>query len=237
MDVQPFGAGTINLVGHAGRSALQMQLTSRFGGPKRVMMYNISPFPRQVFGFWVYRPAGNDSPQCGMEIRDNLNRKITFAFCTEGQSADSDRTVDDMSIVIQRPGPMNQWTYEEFDLPALYAEVGWDLPPLSYTSHRNILAAFRLVRIGLFVTATDPQADATTVFFSTINQPGYQLDPKTLMAETLNDPAGYYTRLAAYYISTRNYDQAKEAYDQALRYAPDDTAILEGIAALETENR
>jgi cytochrome c-type biogenesis protein CcmH/NrfG len=49
------------------------------------------------------------------------------------------------------------------------------------------------------------------------------------MADTLNDPAGYYQRLGLAYEEQRNAARALEAYRRALDFAPGDAEILASI--------
>ena len=57
-----------------------------------------------------------------------------------------------------------------------------------------------------------------------------------LIQETFDNPADYYTRIAEYHLRSRNFDRALDAYEQALRYDPDNRVIQSQITQLTGED-
>ena len=106
------------------------------------------------------------------------------------------------------------------------------MPSFQRTTFNRVNADFRTVDISLFMEADGAQEDVR-VYFGPIVQDGYRVKPTILMAETLDDPRGYYVRLAEGYEIERNYHLALSALERAMEYSPVDPFILRRMEEID----
>ena len=78
--------------------------------------------------------------------------------------------------------------------------------------------------MSLFLSS-DGTADGARAYFGPVVQEDFQVDPETLMGETLDDLVGYYVRLSERYLVQRNYGRALAALERARELAPGDPDI------------
>jgi hypothetical protein len=183
-------------------------------------------WPREPIGLWVYL-EDNTTIQRGIEIIDN-DRRLTLLFGSEDRVWHGGL----QHYVIERRVPTMQWSRQTIDLQTAYAQAGWEPPAFAHVTYRNVTADFQVVTLAPFVSSTDASTSGR-LWVGNIEQGNYRINPEDLMAETLDDPAGYYVRLGKYYEAERLYDLALDAYQQALTYAPDDDAIRELVNEAE----
>ncbi|MDE3090910.1 MAG: tetratricopeptide repeat protein, partial [Chloroflexota bacterium] len=81
--------------------------------------------------------------------------------------------------------------------------------------------------------ATDVPLGTLQAYYGSIEQNDLTVDPKTLMTETLDNPADYYRRLGESYERGRNYDRALEAYQRALQFSPGNSQVIEQMNRVE----
>jgi len=218
---EPAGAGVASYGEIAGQGALMLALEDQYAGPKRLALDTLIPMPRSPLGIWVHADAAPASgTQYGIEFLEDA-RRLTLRF---GERHQVERPSKG-HVILERPVPAGTWSYQEIDLEALYQQAGWDLPvPFQPVVYRNVDADFRTLTMSLFLSSGGT-ADGTRVYFGPVVQEEFQLDPETLMAETLEDPVGYYFRLAERYVAERNYGRALAVLERARELAPDDAAI------------
>lgn len=217
---EPAGTGTASYAERDLHSTVMLAFDEQSPGPKSVSLYSFILIPRTPFGIWVYPDVALESrAQYGIEFEDG-ERRLTLRFGTH----DHVDRVSDQHVIIERPVPVHRWTYQEIDLSSLYQQAGWDLPSSRPLVYRNVDADFRAVDMSLFLTS-DGTADDARVYFGPLKQDSFQVKPEILMAETLNDPVGYYVRLSERYASERNYARALLVIERAQELAPGDAAI------------
>lgn len=227
---EPAGSGAVTLVQKDGRDALMLTLNATREGSNRVALDTWIVFPTKPFGIWVYSdsvPDDSASVLYGLEIADAQHR-LWFLFNAPGHSVPP---TAERHIIHRNIAP-RVWTYQEIDLVSAYAEAGWFLPPLKRTSYRGLDIDLRTVNLRLFLAVNGSQGKLQA-YFGPIEQDNYRIEPKTLMAETLDDPAGYYIRLAESHIRSRNYSRALEAYQRALQYSPNNSLVIDGIERIK----
>jgi hypothetical protein len=218
--VLPAGAGSITYANQDGHSAVRLRLDGQHPGPKSVALNSFILVPPTPFGIWVYADGVSDgAAQYGIEFTDDA-RSLILRFGTRQHV----EHISDRRVVVERPAMPGTWTYQEIDLPGLYRQAGWDLPPLKPVVYRQVDADFRAVNMSLFLSS-DGTADGAQVCFGPLQQDGFEVKPETLMAETLSDPVGYYLRLSERYTSERNYARALVVLERALAIVPGDAAI------------
>jgi len=224
--IAPSGVGSLSLDVQEGRTALAITLDSPYGPMSWAALNTAILWPREPISLWVYVEDETVS-QRGIEIIDN-ERRLTFLFGT------GDRAWQDGSqhYVIERRVPLGEWSRQTFDLQAAYDQAGWDPPAFEHVTYRNVTADFQIVTLTLFVSAPDASTGGH-LWISAVEQGNYRIDPADLMADTLEDPAGYYVRLGKFYEAERLYDLALEAYQHALTYAPNDSTIRETVNQAE----
>jgi uncharacterized membrane protein len=224
--VDPPGSGKVSPGNKDGRGAATLALNADGRGLNRVVLQSLVPFPLQPFGIWVYSDPPKEDPSSvayGLEIDDG-DRRVWFLF----GSTDYAGPLEEGQCVINRIVPPRTWVYQEIDVPAAYAEAGWSLPDLKPAVYRGLDVDLRLVHLGLLLAADGAQGDLQA-YFGPIEQKDYQIEPQMLMAETFDDPAGYYIRVAESYIRGRNYSLALEAYQRALEFSPGAPRAVDGF--------
>ncbi|MFH1183742.1 MAG: glycosyltransferase 87 family protein [Chloroflexota bacterium] len=224
---QPSNVDSASLEIQDGRPALVLTAHPASGRPQASYLSTSFLYPGVPFGMWLYPPAGG-SKAYGLEILDGRNQ-LWILFGPDSYRG----PLDEGAHVIQRTVPAQAWTYQEIDLQAAYGEAGLSLPALSRTYYRGLDIDAQLFRLRLFFT--NDQATTYEAFFGPIIQSSDHLTPRTLMADTLNDPAAYYQRLGRSYEGQRNTARALEAYQRALSFAPEDRGILASIEGLKQE--
>lgn len=211
----PDGGG-VSMIEKEGRQALALSLE---GNQARLL--NTISLPPKPFGLWVYSPP-TEGVDYGVELDDGDHR-LRVLFGRQSGSGLSEEGV----YVIRRTVPSSQWLYEEIDASAAFAQAGWPLPSLRRANFRGLNTDWRLIDFSLFLSADAPTG--VSALFGPIEQPEYFTEPRTLMAESLNDPAGHYLRLGDVYLDDHNYGRALEAYQRALEFAPGQARALTGI--------
>ncbi len=223
---EPAGAGRVD---PAGDGIVRLTLQATADESRQVALQSEVHLPRAPLGLWVY----SDSPASqagevvyGLEVDDG-QRRLRFAFAAQPQRQEPQEDL----YVVQRVVPLRRWVYQEIDVPAAYAAAGWDEPPLEPAVYRGLDVDLRLVRLRLLLAAGAAEG-VVQAYFGPLVQPVELLSPEERMAETLDDPACYYLRLAACYERQRNDGRALEAYQRALMFAPDEREALEGVRRL-----
>ncbi len=223
-----FNINSASLVDKDGRMALRLGAPPALDMPVESYLFTNFLYPGVPFGIWFYPPGGGGSEAYGLDIFDGANR-LRMLFGPDPYVG----PVDEAVHIIQRTVPAGAWTFQEIDLAAAYAEAGLSLPGLRRTRYRGLDIEAQLLELRLFFT--NDQSKAREVFFGPIVQGDDHLVPQELMADTLNDPAGYYQRLGRTYEDQNNFARALEAYQAALPFAPEDKDILASIEALEQQ--
>jgi len=223
------GKGTTEPTSFQGRNAVRLIADEVPGKPLHIALANLILFPKESFGIWLHPPVSNPALAYGLEIltTDQRPKRLWMLFGPQDYTG----PVDDGIHVLNYFAPEKTWTYQEVDLQAAFAQAGWPLPPLRPTLVRNISIDARQIELRLLFISQDPAIN--TVTFGPIQQEGYRIPPQRLMTETLNDPAGYYQRLARSYLNKRNSELALEAYQRALDYDPGNTDILANITLIK----
>lgn len=201
------------------KTAVRLVAREQAGSPQRIALANNILFPNAPFGVWVAPPRSNSPLAYGLEILAG-EHKLWMLF----GARDYTGPVDEGTFLINRFAPENTWTYQEVDLSAAFAEAGWSLPPLQQTLIRDLFIDARRIDLRLLFISNDPGIKAVT--FGPIQQGEYRVSPQRLMAETFDDPAAYYQRLAETYLSERNTTLALAAYQRALDFDPGNSEIL-----------
>jgi hypothetical protein len=209
---------------------LRLTLQARDTGASWAAVENLVTFPANPFGIWVYPdpPLDNSSSVIyGLEIDDGDHR-LWFVFGPQDYTG----SVGGNHHVVSRIVPSRTWSLQQIDVVSAYAEAGWDFPVLERADYRGLSADFRLVNLRLFLLV-DGSRDTHQARFGPIEQNDYRIKPEVLMAETLDDPTGYYTRLADVYREERNYSRALQAYERALDFSDEPDGILSRIGQLK----
>jgi hypothetical protein len=223
-----------------GRLAVELEVDTRTPGLKTTALQNLITYQPGPFGIWLYLdPALAEAPSTayGLEFEDDEHRLRVLFTAADGsgrEAAYRDAAYGDPSraYVVQRNIPVGTWTYQEIDLPALYAEVGWEPPPWIPAVFRGLDGHFQLLWLRLLVeTSAETEGDLTATF-GAIEQ-DYRISPELRMAQTLDDPAGFYIRLAQTHVRDRNYARAVEAYEQALQWDPSNAKALAGLEQVQ----
>jgi tetratricopeptide (TPR) repeat protein len=175
----------------------------------------------------VHPDSEDPRVEYGLEVDDGVHRlRILFG------SRDSIERLSDGTVVIRQSAALHQWSDQTVDLSSIYGQIGWTLPPLVHDIYRGLDTDLRLVLLRLVLSVNGRQGN-WQAYFGPITQPDYSPDPRTLMAETLDNPGDYYVRLAEFYVRGRNYALALEAYRTALEYAPDSSRARDGLKSVE----
>jgi hypothetical protein len=223
----PAEAGSLSYAEQDGRQAVLLELNGPQRGPAHLALNSVVLMPRESFGIWVYPDVPQESGvEYGLGFQAD-NRTLILRFGTEARI----ERISEDSVIIERSVPTQTWTYQEIDLARLYQNIGWDLPDLEPHVYRRIDADLRTLDLSLFLS-TDGVKDRAGVYFGPIEQEEFGVAPETLMAETLNDPAGYFVRLSERYIADRNYARALEALERAWELSPGDQPISDRMEAL-----
>jgi hypothetical protein len=214
-----------------GKLAVGLAMDTETPGIKTASLQNQIVFQHEPFAIWLYLDpavASATDTEYGLEFDDGERRLRILFDADQGTSRDTVPLDSATTRVARLVIPAGTWSRTEIDLPALYAEAGWDPPPLVPAVHRGVDAHFQLMQFRLLVeTASQGEADLV-VAFGPIEQ-DYRVEPQQRMAQTLDNPAGFYLRLAQTHVRDRNYRRALEAYQQALRWAPDSRDAQTGV--------
>lgn len=222
----PSNLESASFVNKDGRQALQMNARPTEDVPSDHSLSTSFLHPGVPFGTWLYPPVGSVSSAYGLQVFEGTNR-LWILFGPQPYIGPIPGGVQ----MLQRIVPAGAWSYQNIDLDSAYAEAGLSLPPLSLNYHGGLHIEARVIRLGLFFT-TDPSATGEALF-GPIVQSNDRPTPQSLMTETLSNPADYYARLGKEYGFERNDALALEAYQNALRFAPNDMGILTSIEGLK----
>lgn len=229
LNSRPVGAaGRAHMQRINGRDALALSLQPTASNLHRLALEKVAILPRDPLSLWIYPTDAAGSVIYGLEIDDGAHRLIV-RFAPEAAAAIRD---DDLYIE-QWAAPLNVWSRQSIDVAALYERAGFPLPELRRTVYRELDVDLRLVTLRLLLVTGRLDAPIT-VYYGPIEQPRRVIPPGTLAADALDDPAAYYRRLADRHAADRNYHLAVEALDAALRYTPDDPALLAERDTLQT---
>jgi len=213
---------SVSLISHADRQALRLAPETASGEMSEARLSTAVLFPTAKLGIWLYPPGDAASTAYGLEIQDDLHT-LWILFGPQAYNG----TVSDGVQVIHRTVPAGVWIFQVVDLPEVYRQLGWAMPDLRRTLYRGLDIDAQVIQLRLLV-ASD-RAPEIVGFFGPIIQSDDHPAPQTLMADTLNDPAGYYQRLGEAYERDRNIARALEAYQRALGFAPGNTEILASV--------
>lgn len=231
VSASPPESGTVIPVPSDNRLALKLVLQAKKEGLNRIDVQNWINIPTTPFGIWLFWDPRIEDPGSvayGLEIDDGKHL-LWFLF---GSSDYSEILVPEQHIVHQTIPPRT-WVFSEIDIPAAYDEAGWEFPDLKQApGYRGLDIDLRMVNLRLFLAANGPRDSSLEAYFGPIEQEGYQIRPQALMAETLDDPAGYYERLAGFYERSRNYGRALEAYRRALQFSADNLEFKNEVERL-----
>jgi hypothetical protein len=208
--------GSASMIENEGRQALALSLEGN-----QVRLLNTISLPAKPFGLWVYSPS-IEGIDYGVELDDGDHR-LRVLFGRQSGSGFSEAGV----YVIRQTVPSSQWVYQEIDVAAAFAQAGWPLPRLRPANFRGLDTDWRLIDFSLFLSTH--ASTEVSALFGPIEQPEYFIEPRTLMSESLNDPAGHYLRLGDGYLDDHNYARALEAYQRVLEFAPAEARALTGI--------
>jgi len=227
----PPGSGTAIPMVADGRPVMKLGLHAEDEGLNRIALQNWINLPTSPIGIWLYWNPPKEDPASvayGLEIDDGKHL-LWFIY---GPSDYSEPPAEGQYIIYQSIPPRT-WVHREIDIPAAYAQAGWQLPALSQApGYRGLDIDLRMVNLRLFLAADGPRDSSLEAYFGPIEQEGSWIKPQTLMAETLDDPAGYYGRLASFYEQSRNYGRALQAYQRALLFLPDNLELMSEIERL-----
>lgn len=225
----PPGTGQIAPIHKDDRPGLTIKLDTSYPGYKWAAVQNLIVFPQRPFGVWLYLdPALQDARDVayGLEFNDGEHR-LWVLYGTQDYAG----SAPDGVRILRRWLPAGAWSLQEIDLPALYAEAGWDPPPFAPAVYRGLDADFQLVWLRLMIATPAETRQVPSAYFGPIEYE-YQMDPQDRMAQILDDPADFYVRLARAQAQDRNYWRALEAYQQALRFSPGNAEALEEMQQL-----
>jgi hypothetical protein len=210
----PDGASGVALVQPSSEPVtlvLSVRAESGPAGEASVRLTQRIAFPDSL-AVWVH--PGNLEAY-GFEFDDG-SRVLRLLFGElEGREA-----LSEMEVEVRRRAPLNEWSKQMIDLPELYAELGWPLPPYSTRRFRGIEYQARQIEMSLL--AASPQNDVTA-WFGPIEQSEQTLTARAFVAEALADPGAFYLTLGDAYCRQRNDDLAEAAYRRAQSYGPNDS--------------
>lgn len=221
----PVGSASLLPSNGDGPATLMLTLDAQSAGVNRVSLRSQVVLPLKPFGVWVYwdPPASAASSVAyGLEIDDGRHQ-LWFLFGSQGNA----ELLGDEAYVVTLDVPLRTWNLQQIDVPAAYAEAGWRLPEPSPARYRGLDIDLRLVHVSLFLAARGP-AGKLQAHFGPVVQEDYCVAPRTLMAETLDDPVSYYLRLVELYSRDRNTIRASEARQRAIQYSGRSLPLLNG---------
>ncbi len=146
----------------------------------------------------------------GFEFDDG-SRVLRLLF---GES-EGRETLSEMEVEVRRRAPLNEWSKQVIDLPELYAELGWPLPPYSTRRFRGIEYQARQIEMSLLAASSQSEV---TAWFGPIEQSEQTLTASAFVAEALADPGAFYLALGDAYCRQRNDELAEAAYRRALSF-------------------
>lgn len=175
-------------------------------GPVSVRLTQTITFPTS-FAIWVHPAKSVNANAYGLEFNDGRRAvRVLYGAAAEGVAAEG------RQATVTRRAPLGEWSRQTIDLPKLYADLGWELPPFSIRKRNGVVYAARQIDLSLLVNDSQSTASA---WFGPIEQGKPDLE-----SETLARPDIYYANLADAYCHQRNYDLAALAYQQAQAYNP-----------------
>lgn len=202
----PDGASGVALVQSSSESAVLVLQARVESGPASARLTQRIAFPDSL-AVWVH--PGNLEAY-GFEFDDG-SRVLRLLFGElEGREA-----LSEMEVEVRRRAPLNEWSKQVIDLPELYAELGWPLPPFSTRRFRGI--EYRARQVEMSLLAASSQNDVTA-WFGPIEQSEQTLTARAFVAEALADPGAFYLTLGDVYCRQRNDDLAEAAYRRAQTY-------------------
>jgi hypothetical protein len=220
LEAGPGRIATLSLSPVEGRSALALDVESNPNAAALplVRVYQRITFPGP-FAVWVYPTlTSTDLGRAvyGIEFDDGVHRLWVLFGASDGQGVlESENT----RYVFVR-APLNEWSRQEIDLPALYAGFGWALPTTSlhYARDHVVYVAPHVTLSWMAASRFQPRAEW---IFGPVEQANNPLaDPDTLIADALAHPDRYYVNLGDQHRLQRNYQQAADTYRKALSYNP-----------------
>lgn len=165
-------------------------------------------FPESV-AVWVY--PGNLEAY-GLEFDDGSHMlRLLFG------EADGRERLSETEAVVLRRAPLNAWSKQVIELPELYAELGWPLPPFSTRRFKGIEYQARQVEMSLLAASSQSEV---TAWFGPIEQSEQALTASTFVDEALAHPDTFYLNLGDAYCRQRNDKLAEVTYRRALSYNP-----------------
>jgi hypothetical protein len=175
-------------------------------GPVSVRLRQTITFPGS-FAIWLYPARSVNANAYGLEFNDGTHTvRVLYGAAAEKVVADG------VQATVTRSAPLDKWSRQTIDLPKLYAELGWELPPFSIRKRNGVVYRARQIDLSLLV---DDSQNTASAWFGSIEQGKLNLE-----SETLTHPDVYYANLAGAYCHQRNYDLAALAYQQAQTYNP-----------------
>lgn len=179
-------------------------------------------FP-DAFTFWVYPTVLSTDPTreiYGIEFEDGIHR-LWILF---GDSDATGTLLSENHRYVFHRAPLNQWSPQTIDLQVLYERFGWQLPTPTV---RAIRGAQHTVPQGMLslIAASTVQSAAKWQF-----GPIEQSKPtESLVKKALDHPDTYYVTVGNAYLNQHNYDLARTAFRQALRYNTTNAAGYFGL--------
>ncbi len=229
LDTGPNQSGSDKLLTLDGKVALELAVNSVNGEAAHIALQSLILFPVEPFQIQIHPDYADPQFTYGLEFQDGQHR-LRFLFGGENSVI----LLPDDTVEIRQSLPLHQWSEQIIDLRSVYSQIGWALPPLVHQVYRGLSADLRLVTVRL-VFSVKGKPGSWQAYFGSITQPDYNPDPKGLMAETLDNPADYYVRIAQFYIRNRDYARALDAYRTALEFTPSYGPALDGIKSVQQQ--
>lgn len=211
----PQGTGSVSMTLVDDRAALVLE--AQPGTQAFLRLSQRITLPEAV-DLWVYPTDPVVSPESGhaygLEVFDGSKRLWVLFGETENQGL-----LDDHTAYVVVSSPLNQWSRQYIDLPALFERLEWTMPPLTVRTDNSLNYSARQIELGLlFATSGD---GPPTAIFGPIEQPeSQQVGSTDYLEQALSDPAAYYVGMGLDYLNQRNFDLALEAFERAKEYDP-----------------
>ncbi|MEK7784071.1 MAG: hypothetical protein AAB658_01440, partial [Chloroflexota bacterium] len=172
----PDGASGVALVQPSSESAVLALQARVESGPTSARLTQRIAFPDSL-AVWVYPDSGlrgfrpftsfrgasqNPEGLYGFEFDDG-SRVLRLLF----GEAEGREKLSETEAVVLRLAPSNEWSKQVIDLPELYAELGWPLPPFSTRRFRGIEYQARQVEMSLLAASSQNEV---TAWFGPIEQ-------------------------------------------------------------------
>jgi hypothetical protein len=202
----PGGASGAALVQSSGEPATLVLSARAESGPTSARLIQRIAFPDSL-AVWVH--PGNLEVY-GLEFDDG-SRVLRLLFGeAEGREMLSATEVETLRLA-----PLSEWSKQEIDLPELYAELGWPLPPFSTRRFRGIEYQARQIEMSLLAASSRSEV---TAWFGPIEQSEQTLTASAFVSEALAHPDTFYLTLGGAYCRQRNDNLAEAAYRRALSF-------------------